>query len=81
MIARLVSGGQSGVDRAALNAAFENGVLLDDEDEFKAGRSEQVFHRVRFSVSQPTSHAEVSRGLAVIRRLLDEGRAGYERFD
>jgi DNA-binding transcriptional MocR family regulator len=63
------------------NAAFENGVLLDDEDEFKAGRSGQVFHRVRFSLSQPSHHSEVTRGLAVIRRLLDEGRAGYERFD
>lgn len=63
------------------NAALENGVLLDDEDEFKAGRSERVFHRVRFALSQPPLRSEVSRGLAVIRRLLDEGRAGYERFD
>jgi len=63
------------------NAAFENGVILDDEDEFKAGRSEAVFHRVRFAVSQPQSREEVSRGLGIIRRLLDEGRAGYERFD
>ncbi|MCO5066083.1 MAG: PLP-dependent aminotransferase family protein [Rhizobiaceae bacterium] len=63
------------------NAAFENGVLLDDEDEFKAGRSEQVFHRVRFAISQPRDREDVRAGLAVIRRLLDEGRAGYERFD
>ncbi|MBX3598805.1 MAG: PLP-dependent aminotransferase family protein [Rhizobiaceae bacterium] len=63
------------------NAAFERGILLDDEDEFKAGRCEQVFHRVRLSISQPSAQADVSRGLAAIRQLLEEGRAGYERFD
>ena len=36
------------------NAAFKSGVLIDDEDEFKAGRSEQTVHRVRFGLSQPT---------------------------
>lgn len=63
------------------NAAYENGVLVDDEDEFKAGRSDRVFHRVRFALSQPQHRSEVSRGLSIIRRLLEEGRAGYERFD
>lgn len=61
-------------------ACYEHGVLLDDEDEFKAGRSEQVFHSVRFGVSQPARREDVARGIAVIRRLLDEGRAGYDSF-
>ncbi|TIV91217.1 MAG: PLP-dependent aminotransferase family protein, partial [Mesorhizobium sp.] len=56
------------------------GVLIDDEDEFKAGRSEQVFHGVRFGVSQPRQSQDVAGGAAVIRRLLDEGRAGYDSF-
>ncbi|WP_315919665.1 PLP-dependent aminotransferase family protein [Mesorhizobium sp. SP-1A] len=62
------------------HAAQENGVLVDDEDEFKAGRSEQVFHRIRFGISQPRSREQVEQGVGIIRRLLDEGRAGYDSF-
>ncbi|WP_027166398.1 PLP-dependent aminotransferase family protein [Mesorhizobium sp. WSM3224] len=62
------------------NACLAQGVLIDDEDEFKAGRSEQVFHCVRFGVSQPRRQKDVADGVAVIRRLLDEGRAGYDSF-
>ncbi|MET2827162.1 PLP-dependent aminotransferase family protein [Mesorhizobium shangrilense] len=62
------------------NACLEHGVLIDDEDEFKAGRSEQVFHGVRFGVSQPRQRKDIVEGVAVIRRLLDEGRAGYDSF-
>ncbi|TIR23925.1 MAG: PLP-dependent aminotransferase family protein [Mesorhizobium sp.] len=62
------------------NACLAQGVLIDDEDEFKAGRSEQVFHGVRFGVSQPRQSQDVAGGVAVIRRLLDEGRAGYDSF-
>ncbi|MGE0280633.1 MAG: PLP-dependent aminotransferase family protein [Rhizobiaceae bacterium] len=62
------------------NAAYKSGVLVDDEDEFKAGRSEQTVHRIRFGISQP-SRAEVSEGLAIVRRLLDEGRAGYASYE
>jgi DNA-binding transcriptional MocR family regulator len=62
------------------NAARQNGVLIDDEDEFKAGRSEKVFHRIRFGISQPHRREQVEAGIGVIRRLLDEGRAGYESF-
>jgi DNA-binding transcriptional MocR family regulator len=62
------------------NACLEHGVLIDDEDEFKAGRSEQVFHGVRFGISQPASRQDMSKGVSAIRRLLDEGRAGYDSF-
>ncbi|MDX8439671.1 PLP-dependent aminotransferase family protein [Mesorhizobium australafricanum] len=62
------------------NACLAQGLLIDDEDEFKAGRSEQVFHGVRFGVSQPRQSKDVAGGVAVIRRLLDEGRAGYDSF-
>ena len=61
-------------------AAFENGVLIDDEDEFKAGRSDKSFHRVRIGISAPRTRDDVARGLGIIRRLLDEGRAGYDSF-
>lgn len=63
------------------HAAAERDILIDDADEFKAGRSEQVFHHVRFGVSAPRDREEVARGLATIRRLLDEGRAGYLSYD
>jgi DNA-binding transcriptional MocR family regulator len=62
------------------NACLEHGVLIDDEDEFKAGRSEQVFHGVRFGISQPRQRKDIADGVAVIRRLLEEGRAGYDSF-
>ena len=62
------------------NACLEHGVLIKDEDEFKAGRSEQVFHAVRFGVSHPRRREDVAAGVAVIRRLLEEGRAGYDSF-
>lgn len=62
------------------NAAYEQGVLIDDEDEFKAGRSDQVFHRVRIGISSARTQVDVSEGLAKLRRLLDEGRAGYDSY-
>lgn len=62
------------------NAAYEQGLLIDDEDEFKAGRSDRVYHRVRLGVSSTRTHAETEQGLRAIRRLLDEGSAGYDSF-
>jgi DNA-binding transcriptional MocR family regulator len=61
-------------------AAFEGGLLIDDEDEFKAGRSDKAFHRVRFGISAPKTREDVATGLSLLRRLLDEGRAGYDSF-
>lgn len=60
------------------NAAQTEGVLIDDEDEFKAGRSEKVLHRVRISFSSPLSREEVRSGFAILRRLLENGGAGYD---
>ena len=62
------------------NAAFEQGVLIDDEDEFKAGRTDQVFHRARLGISSARTRQEVADGLAKIRRLLEGGGAGYDSF-
>ncbi len=61
-------------------AAFDAGILLDDEDEFKAGRSEQVYHRVRLGLSTPRNRDEVTAGLEALRRLLDDGRSGYDTY-
>lgn len=62
------------------NAAFQEGVLIDDEDEFRAGRSEQVFHRVRIGISAEPDGKNVLSGLETIRRLLESGRSGYDSF-
>ncbi|MBO0124851.1 MULTISPECIES: PLP-dependent aminotransferase family protein [Rhizobium/Agrobacterium group] len=60
------------------NAAMKEGVLIDDEDEFKAGRAEKVFHRVRISFSGPSSREELTHAFGILRHLLDNGSAGYE---
>lgn len=62
-------------------AASEEGVLIDDADEFKAGRSDQVFHHVRLGTSAPPNREETARGLGIVRRLLDHGEAGYDSLD
>lgn len=60
------------------NAAMKEGVLIDDEDEFKAGRTDKVFHRVRISFSGPATREELTHAFGILRHLLDNGSAGYE---
>lgn len=60
------------------NAAAKENVFIDDEDEFKTSRTEKIFHRVRISFSLPRSHAQLKQGLGILRRLLDNGMAGYD---
>jgi DNA-binding transcriptional MocR family regulator len=60
------------------NAVYADGVLLDDEDEFKAGRSEKITHRVRIGFSSPEQRQEVAEGLKIVRSLLDSGSTGYD---
>ncbi len=61
------------------NAAFREGVLIDDEDEFKAGRSDRAYHRVRIGYSTPEI-AEAERGFQILRRVLENGGAGYDSY-
>ncbi|OCJ04241.1 GntR family transcriptional regulator [Rhizobium sp. AC44/96] len=60
------------------NAAYREGVLIDDEDEFKAARAEKAYHRVRVSFSSPKKRDEMVAGLMTLRRLLESGGAGYD---
>ena len=62
------------------NAAYEQHLLIDDEDEFKAGRSDRTYHRVRIGLSTAPTRQELERGLEIIRRLLSEARAGYDSY-
>ena len=60
------------------NAAYRDGVLVDDEDEFKAARGEKIYHRVRIGFSSPKSQQELVSGLMILRRLLENGGSAYD---
>jgi DNA-binding transcriptional MocR family regulator len=62
-------------------AGEHEGVLIDDEDEFKTGRSEHAFHRIRIAFSVPKTRPEVEDGLVAIRRLLDSGGFGHDTYN
>lgn len=59
-------------------AALKEGVLIDDEDEFKPVRTDKAFHRVRISFSAPATQDELEKGLTILRRLLENGVTGYD---
>ncbi|MGR9056548.1 aminotransferase-like domain-containing protein [Rhizobium leguminosarum] len=60
------------------NAAFRDGVLVDDEDEFKSARGERPYHRVRIGFSSPKTAQELISGLMILRRLLENGGSAYD---
>ncbi|MDK4734136.1 PLP-dependent aminotransferase family protein [Rhizobium sp. CNPSo 3490] len=60
------------------NAAFRDGVLVDDEDEFKAARSEKTYYRIRIGFSSPKTGQELTAGLMILRRLLENGGSAYD---
>jgi DNA-binding transcriptional MocR family regulator len=62
------------------NAAANEGVLIDDEDEYKCGRTDRAFHRVRIGFTALATRAEVSDGFAKLRSLLDNRIAGYDTY-
>jgi DNA-binding transcriptional MocR family regulator len=59
-------------------AAYESGILIDDEDEFKAGRVDQIYHRVRIAFSSPIDRNIVESSFLTLRQLLENEQAGYE---
>jgi len=61
-------------------AAADEGVLIDDEDEYKCGRTDSVFHRVRIGFSAPPTREAVEGGFAKLRSLLDNRMAGHDSF-
>jgi len=62
------------------HSAAAEGVLIDDEDEYKPGRTERIYHRVRIGFSAPPTRQDVQSGFSTIRRLIDHGNAGYDRY-
>jgi DNA-binding transcriptional MocR family regulator len=63
------------------SAALAEGILVDDEDEFKATRDGRAHHRVRIGISTVRGRADVEAGLETLRRLLDMGAVGYGRSE
>ncbi|WP_299816928.1 PLP-dependent aminotransferase family protein [uncultured Roseibium sp.] len=62
-------------------AAASANVLVDDEDEFKTGRSGKVYHRVRIGVTNPLTREETSEGLQVVRNIMEDSGACYDSFE
>ncbi|UXN64308.1 PLP-dependent aminotransferase family protein [Phyllobacterium sp. A18/5-2] len=62
------------------NAALNEGVLIDDEDEFKPGRTEKVFHRVRLGLTVPRTREELQQGFTILRRLMETDNASYDSY-
>lgn len=58
-------------------AALREGLLVDDEDEFKPVRIDRAFNRVRVSYSAG-NRVDLASGLSRLRRLLDSGDSGYD---
>jgi DNA-binding transcriptional MocR family regulator len=62
------------------NAAANESVLIDDEDEYKCGRTDRVFHRVRIGFSAPSTRDEAATGFARLRSLLENPASGYDSY-
>lgn len=61
------------------NVAAGEGVLVDDEDEYKPARTENIHHRIRVGFTA-VSRDDLNLGLATIRRLIDSPNAGYDSY-
>lgn len=62
-------------------AAAASNVLIDDEDEFKSGRSGKVHHRIRVGFTNPVTRDETTKGLEVLKNLLQDNTACYDSFE
>ncbi|WP_157015410.1 aminotransferase-like domain-containing protein [Mesorhizobium xinjiangense] len=62
------------------HAVANEDVLIDDEDEFKPGRTEHVYHRVRIAFSALRTREEVQGGFDTVRRVLEGGAASYDSY-
>jgi DNA-binding transcriptional MocR family regulator len=61
-------------------AALSEGVLVDDEDEYKPARTEHIYHRIRLGFSTVVRREDLKTGLSIIRRLIDNPNSGYDSY-
>lgn len=63
-------------------AAYEEKVRIDDEDEFKVGRSDHRFHGVRIAFAATVKDiGTLDAGARTLRRLLDSGPGAYHSYN
>ncbi len=62
------------------SAAAAESILVDEEDEYKVGRSESAYHGVRVGFSVP-AFAEVEEGFRTLRRLVDHATGAYDTYN
>ncbi|MDS1135103.1 aminotransferase-like domain-containing protein [Nitratireductor indicus] len=62
------------------NAAAEEGILIDDEDEFKVERSGPALHRVRVAFTVPNARARVAEAFSTLKGLLDNPICGFDNY-
>ncbi len=60
------------------NAAASQGVVISDEDNFKATRMDQPVHGIRIGLSSPANKADLEKALNRVLSVLDSGFAGYD---
>lgn len=63
------------------NAAASENILIDDEDEYRAVRSDKVYHAVRVGFSTVPDLDRVAAGFRTLRRLLDQGPIAYDTYN
>jgi DNA-binding transcriptional MocR family regulator len=63
------------------NAAARENIMIDDEDEYRAARSERVYHAVRVGFSTVPDLATVAAGFHTLRQLLDQGPVAYDTYN
>lgn len=61
-------------------AAENEGVLIDEVDEFRIGDSDRAIRRVRVGFTVPPSRADVERGIGILRTLLSGHSALYDTY-
>ena len=61
-------------------AAENDGILIDDEDEFKSGRTERAYHRIRVGFTVPGERDAVARGFSTLCELMRGGNAVYDSY-
>ena len=63
------------------NAAATENILIDDEDEYKVGRSDTAYHGVRVGFSTEPDIDRVAAGFCTLRRLVDQGDGAYDSYN
>lgn len=62
------------------SAAAAEGILIDEEDEYKTTRSDVAFHGIRVGFTVPAAR-EAEAAFRTLRRLIDHGMGAYDTYN